>query len=73
MNKPNLVNIDKFKKKIRNSNNMISLSIQDAKAIDSDIDTLLQYTIELQSQIIALMQPQTTEIHLDGGDFYSKK
>jgi len=75
MNKPNLINIDRMKKKIRNlTKPNMTLTAQELKAFDSDIDQLLLYTVELQAEIIELKQNGggTTEIELDGGDFFGK-
>lgn len=74
MNKPNLVNLDRFKKKIRNvKSTSLTMPIQDLKALEADLDELLLYTIALQAMVIDGHQGgNTTEIHLGGGDFYEK-
>lgn len=73
MNKPNLVNIDRIKKKIRNLNapNM-TIPAAELKALDADIDMLLQYTVDLQAKVIQLQDrnQNTTQIQMDGGDFF---
>ena len=76
MNRPNFVNIDRLKQKIRNLNKPnMTITSQDLKALDADIDKLFEYTIELQAKVIELQDrnQNTTEISLDGGDFFGKK
>lgn len=78
MNRPNFVNLDRLKKRVRNLNKPnMTMTAQELKAVDADIDALLQYTIDLQSQIIELKDQQggqsSTEIHMDGGDFFGNK
>lgn len=73
MNHPNLINIDRLKKKIRNlSAPNMTIPAAELKALDSDIDLLLQYTIDLQAKVIALQDrnQNVTQIELDGGDFF---
>jgi len=73
MHKPNLVNIDRFKKKLKNVNKpSMTLTTQELKMLDSDIDELYKYTIELQHEIIRLREqdPISTKIDINGGDFY---
>lgn len=75
MNRPNLVNIDRLKKKIRNLNKPnMTITAAELKAVDNDIDALIQYTVDLQAKVIQLQDrnQNTTEIYMDGGDFYGK-
>ena len=76
MNKPNFVNIDRLKQRIRNLNKpSMTITSQDLKAVDADIDKLLEYTIELQAKMIELQDgnQNITDISMDGGDFFGKK
>jgi len=73
MNKPNLVNIDRLKKRIRNlSAPNMTIPAAELKALDADIDLLLQYTIDLQAKVIQLQDrnQNVNQIELDGGDFF---
>ena len=75
MNRPNLINIDQFKKKIRNLNKPnITLTLSEVKQLDADIDQLLLYTVDLQATMLARPvsnQPQEDiEVQVGGGDFY---
>lgn len=73
MNKPNLVNIDRFKKKVRNTSaTSLTLQTVELKGLDSDIDALIQYTVHLQAAVIALQTQANTprDIEIGGGDFF---
>jgi len=75
MNKPNLINIDRIKKKIRNLNKPnMTLTAAELKAVDADIDQLMQYTIELQTKVIDLQNSKqnVSQIEIGGGDFFGK-
>ena len=75
MNRPNLVNLDRFKKKIRNvkSPNM-TMPVQELKALEADLDELLLYTVELQAELIEAQKTSTqvTQVEIGGGDFFDK-
>ncbi len=72
MNQPNLINLDRFKKKVRNlTKPSITLTVQEAKALDADLDALMQYTVILQAKIIAQGSVgEVTNIEVSGGDFF---
>jgi len=73
MNRPNLVNLDRFKKKVRNLNGpTLSMPAQDAKALDADIDALLQYTIHIQAMYLESVGSSKMEnVDLVSKDFFT--
>lgn len=73
MNRPNLINLDRFKKKIRNIKSPnLTMPVQELKALEADLDELLLYTIELQAKLIEAHNQggSVTQVQLDGGDFF---